>query len=113
MLLSEVRDLQKVRKPNNELGFSGDKIVGKQDDRILAAAINLYASHRREIAGHEKKSWESRNRNEENIIDIKSFKGLEYERDDFEMGVDIGIEDTEYLIEDDEDFAFGSLLQMQ
>jgi hypothetical protein len=107
MLLSEVRDLQKVRKPNNELGFSGDKIVGKKDDRILAAAINLYASHRREIAGHERKSWESRNKNEENIIDIKSFKGLEYEQSFEENKLDFGYYNDE--LEDDEDFAFGSL----
>lgn len=108
MLISELRDLQKVRKPSNELGFSGDKIIGKKDDRIMAAAINLYASHRGEISGHEKKTWEMRNRNAENVVDIKAFKGLEYEVDDIGE-IETGIGDDDYLEDDfieEEDFAF-------
>lgn len=108
MLLSQIRDLQKVRKPNNELGFSGEKILGKIDDRILAAAINLYASHRSEIAGHERKSWEQRNRSAENVVDIKSFKGFEWEREDrSEIEIEFGGEVEDYF--EDEDFAFGEL----
>lgn len=114
LLLSEVRDLQKVRKPNNELGFSGEKILGKKDNRVITAAINLYASHRGEIAGHEKKTWEQRTRNEENIVDIKKFKGFDYERDDLgDIALDYRNDDNlDFLDEDldiEEDFAFGDL----
>lgn len=117
-LLAEVRDLQKVRKLNSELGFSSEKIVGKRDNRILTAAINLFASHNREIAGHEKKTWESRVRSSENIVDIKSFRGFEYEREEigdieldnefhrlYHRDDDIYDESADY----DEDFTFGEL----
>lgn len=113
ILLAEIRDLQKVRKPNSELGFSGEKILGKKDNRVLAAAINLFAIHRREIAGYEKKTWEERIRVEQNIVSIKTFKGFDYEKDfdddlvDDELGMGI----NEYEIERnlDEDFSFGRL----
>lgn len=82
LLIDEVRDLQKVRRPNSELGFSGEKILGKKDNRVITAAINLFASHRREIAGHEKKSWEERRRVADNVVDIKVFKGLDYDKID-------------------------------
>lgn len=104
LLLAEVRDLQKVRKPNSELGFSGEKIVGKVDDRILAAAINLFASHRGEIAGHERKTWEERTRTEQNVVDLKTFRGFEFDTDDIaEMGIDTG---NDFEIDDDFDEEF-------
>jgi hypothetical protein len=106
MLISEVRDLQKVRKPNTELGIAADKILGKKDNRVLAAAINLYAIHRSEIAGHEQKSWEERRRIENNIVDIKVFKGLDYERDIGGIDVDFNQEEFEELNEMEEDFVF-------
>lgn len=107
LLLAQIRDLQKVRKPNTELGFASDKIVGKKDDRVLAAAINLYAIHRDEIAGHEKKSWEEREASEKGIVEIKRFKGLDYERD-LEGGDVYSLDD--FMERDyEEDFAFGEL----
>lgn len=97
LLIGETRDLEKVRRPNAELGFASDKILGKKDNRILAAAINLFASHRREIAGHERKTWEERRRLDEDIVDIKTFSGLSYEKDfDEDMVIaSLGEEDSD------------------
>lgn len=111
MYIEEIRDLQKVRKPNTELGFASDKIVGKKDNRVLAGAINLYASHRREIAGHEKKSWEERRRIEDNIIEFKSVPLPDYVYD--EGGEDvysIQLDSMDYVQENWEDSLGGKYL---
>lgn len=113
MLLREIRDLQKIRKPNAQLGFASDKIMGKKDNRVLAAAINLYSIHRNEIAGHEKKSWEERKKFEQNIVEIKSFSGFAWEKD-FEDEIeveDLGGWNADELgsLDSEEDFAFGRL----
>jgi hypothetical protein len=116
LLVGEVRDLQKVRRANSELGFSNDKITGKNDNRVMAAAICLFISHHREINGFEQKSWESRNAEANSIVDIKVFSGFEYEKDftDGDTYTDEWFRDNNLedfaILGDDEDFGFGRIL---
>jgi hypothetical protein len=48
-MISEMKDLQKIRTVSNKLKIQRDKILGKKDNRILSSAINIYALHRDEI----------------------------------------------------------------
>jgi hypothetical protein len=75
-LIGEIKDLQKIRtlsgKSRIEGGLSGD-------DRFMTQCINLYALHRMEILGFEKRSWEER-KQEDAKLEVLEFQGYEFEK---------------------------------
>lgn len=75
-LIGEIKDLQKIKTIAGNTKIIGG---GSGDDRFITQAINLYALHRMEILGHEKRTWETR-KQEDAKIEVQEFKGYEFEQ---------------------------------
>lgn len=79
-LIGEIKDLQKIRRISAGARISRDRIEGAVDNRFMATGICLYALHRNEILGFEKKSWEERQANETSKFEIHGFPGYGFEK---------------------------------
>jgi hypothetical protein len=102
-MISEMKDLQKVRTISNKLKIQRDKILGKKDNRILSTALNIYALHRDEIQGFQKASWESRRKESDEIV-LQELTSIDYLAKD-------NLHESKYYDIDDEDDFVGSLFE--
>jgi hypothetical protein len=79
-LIGEVKDLHKIVTASGKR-----KLAGAKDNRWMASMICIYALHRGEILGFEKKAWEERTRRENSEYTLKSFSedifGFNLDRD--------------------------------
>jgi hypothetical protein len=96
-LLEELKNLKAKPRLDGTIKFSGTR-----DNRFMAMAIVVYHLHELEIMGYQKASWESRIKEESQVMNFKSYNQYSYEKKVFSID---NIKDGTFEYENDDEFG--------